>query len=261
MQFCPLCSGSSGNAAFLEAGGVRMLIDAGVTGKRMVELLHQIDIQAHTIDAILVTHEHSDHISGVGVLSRRFRIPVYANAECFEKMLPLIGPLSASSMRVFESDHEFYIKGVRVLPFSTPHDCAHPVGYAIGCEGKKVSIMTDVGHVTDAMLRAVAGSDLLLIEANHDVDMLRAGSYPYPLKMRILGGNGHLCNDDCGRALKKLHDQGVKNVLLGHLSNENNTPELALITVQSVLKEAGVLDDMFIRVADRYQPTGVFDIA
>ena len=260
MIFAPLCSGSSGNAAFLEAGGVRMLIDAGGPGKRIIELLHEIDITARTIDAILVTHEHSDHIAGVGVLSRKFDIPVYANAECFERMLPMIGGLPARNTRVFESDRAFSIQNVRVLPFSTPHDCAHPVGYAFCAEGKKVSVMTDIGHVTDGMLKAVADSDLLLLEANHDVDMLRAGSYPYPLKMRILGKNGHLSNEDAGFVLAKLFENGVKNAILGHLSNENNTPELALVTVTTVLEEAGLGESMPVTVADRYHPSGVFEL-
>ena len=260
MIFAPLCSGSSGNASYLEAGGVRLLIDAGGTGKRIIELLHAVDVTARTIDAILVTHEHSDHIAGVGVLSRKFDIPVYANADCFERMLPLIGNLPARNTRVFESDRAFRIKTVEVLPFSTPHDCAHPVGYAICAENKKLSVMTDIGHVTDGMLDAVANSDLLLLEANHDVDMLRAGSYPYPLKMRILGDKGHLCNEDAGHVLAKLYGRGVRHAILGHLSNENNTPEIALVTVRSVLAEAGIGEEMYVAVAERYQPTGVFEL-
>ena len=261
MVFSPLCSGSSGNASFLEAGGVRMLIDAGLTGRQLIDLLHEIDVTARTIDAILVTHEHSDHVRGVGVLSRKFDIPVYADAECFASMRPIVGEIAARNMRVFEPDTAFFIKSVRVLPFSTPHDCAHPVGYAVSAEGKKLSVMTDIGHVTTAMLDTIENSDLLLIEANHDVDMLRAGSYPYPLKMRILGGKGHLSNEDAGLTLVKLHERGVKNVILGHLSNENNTPELALVTVQSALENAGCLADMFVTVANRYHPTGIFEIA
>ncbi len=260
MIFVPLCSGSSGNASYLEAGGVRMLIDAGGTGKHLIELLHEVDVTARTIDAILVTHEHSDHISGVGVLSRKFDIPVYANAECFERMLPLIGGLPARNTRVFESDRPFFIKTVEVLPFSTPHDCAHPVGYTFQAENKKVSVMTDIGHVTDGMLAAVANSDLLLLEANHDVDMLRAGSYPYSLKMRILGKNGHLSNEDAGLVAAKLYQNGVKHLILGHLSNENNTPELALVTVKAQLDEAGVDESFYLAVADRYHPASVFEL-
>ena len=120
--------------------------------------------------------------------------------------------------------------------------------------------MTDIGHVTSDMMEAVAHSDLLLIEANHDVDMLKAGPYPYSLKQRILGAKGHLSNEDSGLVLCKLYDRGIRNVILGHLSNENNTPELAMVTVKTVLEEAGVLDNLFLTVADRYHPTGVFDI-
>lgn len=260
MIFSPLASGSSGNASFLEADGLRILIDAGMTGKRMAELLHRIDIEPSTIDAILVTHEHTDHIAGVGVLSRRYGIPVYANAECFERILPLIGNLSARNMRVFEPDHAFFIRSVRVFPFSTPHDAVHSVGYTIEADHGKVSVMTDIGHVTSEMLDAVSGSDILVIEANHDVDMLRAGSYPYSLKQRILGARGHLSNEDCGKTLVKLHEHGVRNAILGHLSTENNTPELARVTVEDVLEDAGIRDDMFLSVANRFEPTGVFTI-
>ena len=261
MVFSPLSSGSSGNASFLEAGGVRMLIDAGLTGKQLIELLHEIDIAARTIDAILVTHEHSDHIRGVGVLSRKFDIPVYADAECFSSMRATTGDIAARNMRVFEPDRAFYIQSVRVLPFSTPHDCAHPVGYAIEAEGKKVSVMTDIGHVTGVMLDAVAGSDLLLLEANHDVDMLKSGPYPFYLKQRILSKNGHLSNEDAGRALLALFGRGVRNCILGHLSRENNTPDLARITVEGVLAENGVLPEMHVIVADRFAPAGVYEIA
>ena len=260
MLFSPLCSGSSGNASYLEAGGVRLLVDAGVTAKRMKELMDLIDVSPETLNAILVTHEHTDHISGVGVLSRRYDIPVYAAAECWENMPASIGEIAPKNVRVFEPDREFYLGQLCVHPFTTPHDAAHAVGYAFVHGGKKLSIMTDIGHVSNTMLDAVAQSDLILLEANHDVDMLKAGSYPYPLKMRILSSRGHLCNEDAGLVLQKLHNRGVKNAILGHLSLENNTPELALITVQSVLEEAGLLESMFVTVADRFQPCGLFEL-
>jgi len=260
MLFSPLCSGSSGNASYLAAGGVRLLVDAGVTAKRMESLLDMIDVSAKELDAILVTHEHSDHVSGVGVLSRRYDLPVYAAAECWEHMPASLGDIATKNKRVFEPDHDFYLQQLCVHPFSTPHDAAHAVGYSFFHDGKKLSIMTDIGHVSSGMLDEVAGSDLLLLEANHDVDMLKAGSYPYPLKMRILSSRGHLCNEDAGLVLQKLYDRGVKNAILGHLSQENNTPELALVTVQTVLESAGLLDNMFVTVADRYQPCGVFEL-
>ena len=260
MLFSPLCSGSSGNASFVEAGGVRLLVDAGVPGRRMKELMDMIDIAPDTLNAILVTHEHSDHVSGVGVLSRRYDLPVFAAAECWEHMPKSIGEIAPKNMRVFEPDRDFYLKQLCVHPFSTPHDAAHAVGYTFVHDGKKLSIMTDIGHVSNVMLDAVAYSDLILLEANHDVDMLKAGSYPYPLKMRILSSHGHLCNEDAGLVLQKLHARGVKNAILGHLSQENNTPELALVTVQSVLESAGLLESMFVTVADRFQPCGLFEL-
>ena len=260
MLFSPLCSGSSGNASFVDAGGVRLLVDAGVPGRRMKELMDMIDVAPETLNAILVTHEHSDHVAGVGVLSRRYDLPVFAAAECWQSMPKSIGEIAPKNVRVFEPDRDFYLKQLCVHPFTTPHDSAHAVGYTFVHDGKKLSIMTDIGHVSNTMLDAVAFSDLILLEANHDVDMLKAGSYPYPLKMRILSSRGHLCDEDAGLVLQKLHARGVKNAILGHLSQENNTPELALVTVQSVLESAGLLESMFVTVADRFQPCGLFEL-
>ena len=217
MLFSPLCSGSSGNASFVDAGGVRLLVDAGVPGRRMKELMDMIDVAPETLNAILVTHEHSDHVAGVGVLSRRYDLPVFAAAECWQSMPKSIGEIAPKNVRVFEPDRDFYLKQLCVHPFTTPHDSAHAVGYTFVHDGKKLSIMTDIGHVSNTMLDAVAFSDLILLEANHDVDMLKAGSYPYPLKMRILSSRGHLCNEDAGLVLQKLHARGVKNAILGHL--------------------------------------------
>ncbi len=260
MLFCPLCSGSSGNATFIEAGGARVLVDAGLTGKRITELLAGLGVAPDTLDAILVTHEHSDHVQGVGVLSRRYGIPVYANEACFGRMLPQTGALAPGKARVFEPDRPFFIRDVEVLPFSTPHDSARPVGYTFAHKGCRCAVMTDIGHVTQHMLDTVANADILLLEANHDVDMLRAGAYPYALKQRILSGTGHLCNEDAGYALVKLFGRGLRNVILGHLSAENNTPELALVTVQTVLDDAGVLPAMRVLVAERDRPTGLFEV-
>ena len=261
MIFCPLCSGSSGNSSFLESGGTRSLIDAGLSAKRIAELLKEIDIDIATISAILVTHEHSDHISGIGVLSKKYRIPVYANAECFNAM-PAASreKIPASCIRLFDTDHLFFLSGLQILPFSTPHDAARSVGFSILSEGCKCTVMTDIGHIDERMLSIAADSDLLLIEANHDVDMLMAGSYPYQLKKRILSGRGHLCNEDCADALIALHERGVRNVILGHLSKENNSPELAQVTIDSALKTAGI-HDMNIMIANRDHPLGMFSIS
>ena len=260
MLFCPLCSGSSGNAAYVEAGGARLLVDAGLAASRILALLREAGFDPAALDGILVTHEHSDHIRGVGVLSRKLGLPVYATAATWPAMTRGIGPIPVQNMRVIEPDREFILKSCRILPFSTPHDAAGPVGYVFATQNRKLALMTDIGHVSKRMLEAVSGADLLLLEANHDADMLRAGSYPYALKMRILSARGHLSNEDAGRVLARLYESGVRGAILGHLSKENNTPELALLTVRSVLAEAGIGDELFVTVAERDRPTGVFEL-
>lgn len=258
--FCPLCSGSSGNAAYYDGGGVRLLIDAGISCRRITALLQDIGVDPGTLDAILVTHEHSDHIQGVRVVSDKYGVPVYAAPDCWIQMRMSGHFVPPARMRVFEPDAAFYLGNVRVLPFTTPHDSAHAVGFSLETGGKKVTLMTDIGCVTGHMLDVAAGSDLLLMESNHDVDMLKAGSYPYPLKQRILSKTGHLSNEDAGLAAVKLFGRGVRNVILGHLSQENNTKELALLTVESVLEDAGVLEAMHVVVAERDHPCGVYEL-
>ena len=260
MKLCPLCSGSSGNATYIEAGNARLLIDAGLSCKRITELLERVGVDPRTLSAILITHEHIDHVRGVNILSKKYDIPVYANADTWSVLKAPLRDVAAKNVCVFESDRDFYLAGARILPFSVPHDAVHCVGFTVSAQGHKVGICTDLGHVDARILSILSGCDLLLFEANHDVDMLMAGSYPYLLKKRILSGNGHMNNDDCGRALVKLHETGVKNVILGHLSQENNYPALAMIAVRSVLEEAGIANDMQIAVAAREEPTGVFEI-
>ena len=259
MLFSPLCSGSSGNASYLEAGGARLLIDAGLPASRITALLEDIDVEANTLRGILVTHEHSDHVAGVGVLSRRYDLPVYATAGCWAQMRHMLGEIKPRNIRVIEPDQAFFIQELSVLPFSTPHDAAEPVGFLFEQNGRKVALMTDIGHVSSHMLERIAGSDLLLLESNHDVEMLRAGGYPYPLKMRILSASGHLSNEDAGLVLVKLYQSGLRNAIIGHLSRENNTPDLALLTVLSVLAQAGI-EDMRVDVALHDRPCGIFDL-
>ena len=263
MKFSPLCSGSSGNATYIEAGGARLLVDAGLTCKRMTELLGLIDVEPSSLTAILVTHEHIDHVRGISVLSKRYGIPVYANEGCWSAMQSagLTAGILPRNMRVFETDRDFYLGDVRVYPFSTSHDAAHPVGYTVSAGSRKCAVCTDLGHMDERILGILAGADIVLLEANHDVDMLMAGPYPYHLKKRILSGQGHLCNEDCAKALVRLYASGVHNAVLGHLSNENNYPALAYATVYSILEDAGLQDDVHVAVAERDRPTGVFEIA
>jgi phosphoribosyl 1,2-cyclic phosphodiesterase len=259
MRFCPLCSGSSGNATYIEAGNARILIDAGLSCKRITELMAKIGASPKDLTAILVTHEHSDHVRGVNILSKKYDLPVYANAETWSMLRTVLKDVAPKNVCVFESDRDFFLSGVRILPFTVPHDAVHCVGYTISAGGHKVGVCTDLGHVDTRILSILSGCELLLFEANHDVDMLMAGSYPYQLKKRILSGSGHMNNDDCGKALVKLYGTGVKNVILGHLSRENNYPELAMVAVRAALEEAGI-EDMQLAIAAREEPTGVFEL-
>ncbi len=260
MRFCPLCSGSSGNATYIEAGNARILIDAGLSCKRITELMAKIGASPKDLTAILVTHEHSDHVRGVNILSKKYDLPVYANAETWSMLRTVLKDVAPKNVCVFESDRDFFLSGVRVLPFTVPHDAVHCVGYTFSQGGHKVGICTDLGHADARILSILSGCELLLFEANHDVDMLMAGSYPYLLKKRILSGIGHMNNDDCGAAIVKLYGTGVRNVILGHLSRENNYPELAMVTVRAALESAGIADRVQLCIAAREEPTGVFEL-
>ena len=249
--FAPLFSGSSGNALYVERDETRLLVDAGLPGKRIEEELARAGGEIGRLQAIFVTHEHMDHIAGVGVLARRWGLPVYATEPTWEAMTAKIGRVRPEQRRIVTPGVTIEFGSLRVMPFAIPHDAACPVGYSFTDGQRKLSIATDIGCVCDDWLEAVAGSDLLLLESNHDVDMLRAGRYPYELKMRILGKTGHLSNDDAGLAAARLCRSGVKRILLGHLSQENNFPELAWESVACRLRELGEEGDIPLGVALR----------
>lgn len=261
MKFSPLYSGSSGNSYLIEAGNVRILMDAGMPGRALADALREICVAPESVSAIVITHDHSDHVSGAGIYSRKYKIPVYANSGTWEYMAPQIGGIAPVNTRIFETGKEFYIGDVAVLSFATPHDAAEPVGYCFFHGGQKISAMTDIGHMNGMLMDAVEHSGLLLIEANHDVDMLLAGSYPYPLKRRILSEKGHLSNEDAGKTLSKLYNRGVKRAVLGHLSQENNYEPLCMETVRSVLRGQDIPDSEFeLHMAHRNRPSGTLEV-
>ena len=262
MRFIPLCSGSSGNATYVEAGNARVLVDAGLSCRRLCQLMQQVEVDPATLTAILVTHEHVDHVKGAAVLSRKYHIPVYANADTWDSMQAALSDVYPPQRCVFQSDKPFYLKKLCVFPFTTPHDAAHSVGFTLSDGVSKCGVCTDLGHVDQRIIEILSDCGLVLIEANHDVDMLMAGPYPYNLKQRILSGRGHLCNEDCGKALAQLYGRGLRHAILGHLSAENNFPPLAIATVRGVLKDNGISEtDMTIALAERDKPTGVFEVA
>ena len=249
LEFCTLYSGSSGNCVYVSDGETRLLVDCGVSGKRIEAGLRSIGVAPETVKGVLLTHEHSDHIASVGVLHRRYGWNLFANQPTWQAAEPIVGRCNASLLHFFCG--KFSIGGIRVTPFAIPHDAAAPVGYRFDREGASVTVATDLGAVTPELERQLLGSDVVLLEANHDEEMLKAGPYPYLLKRRILGNMGHLSNENAGRLCARLAREGTKEFLLGHLSIHNNLPELAYQTVTSVLREDHLLDKVRVQIAPR----------
>lgn len=264
LTFCPLYSGSSGNASYVEAGNTRILVDSGLSGKAIIEGLGQIGVLPETLSGILVTHEHSDHVKGAGILSRKYRIPIYANEPTWDAMARQIGDVWPGQRRIFQTGADFFIGDMSICPFAIPHDAAEPVGYRIFAGGRSVATATDMGYLTKEVLNRIAGSDIVLLESNHDPDMLMQNPhYSAALKRRILGRHGHLSNESCAQGILKLYETGVRHIVLGHLSAENNTPELALDTSVRMAAENGLCvgQDIFIDMAWRDRVGGVYTVA
>ncbi len=253
IQFCSLASGSSGNCHFLTDEESSILIDAGLSGKQIQGKLQEISKDPNRLSAILISHEHSDHIQGAGILSRRFNIPIYANEGTWLGMESKLGKLSSENIKVFNTAKCFNIGDIQIKPYSISHDANEPVGFCLEGQGIKISIATDLGHMTEAITSEIKDSHLVVLESNHDVEMLKAGSYPYYLKRRILSNEGHLSNDAAGYAIVDLVKHNVKNVLLAHLSKENNFPELAMATVKNILEfnQISIGRDLVLDLAHR----------
>lgn len=235
-KVCSLFSGSSGNSTYIGTEKTHILVDAGVPMKNVIGGLKQLEVDGSELQGILVTHEHSDHIKGVGALSRKFNIPIYANEETWQAMETKLGRIDSVNKRVFYNNMDFYIEDINVQPYQIPHDAADPVGFSLFYKNKKISITTDLGYTNSKIIKAVMDSDLVILEANHDAEMLKSGPYPMYLKKRILGRKGHLSNEDAGQALLKMIKGNVTHVLLAHLSRENNYPQLAYQTVVNILE-------------------------
>ncbi|HSK68117.1 MAG TPA: MBL fold metallo-hydrolase [Candidatus Limnocylindria bacterium] len=242
LEFCSLSSGSSGNATYVAAGGTRILVDSGLSARSVAAALAKINVAPETISAILVTHEHTDHVCGVRVLSRKYRIPIYANEATWEAMHRWVGDVAPGRRRVFLSESDFYVGDIGVLPMLISHDAAEPVAYRLYAGSHSAAVATDMGRVTKQVERHLAGSDLVLLESNHDPEMLKANArYSEALKRRIMGAHGHLSNLRCAETLMTLYGSGTRRALLGHLSQENNTPELAMHTVAEALTQQGLV--------------------
>lgn len=262
LRFAPLFSGSSGNAVYVGCDDAHLLVDAGMSGSRIAAALSGIGVNPGSLSGILVTHEHIDHIRGIGVMSRKFDVPIYATEGTWEAMGDKLGAIASKNRCYIEPEIGFHLGPVEITPFSTPHDAADSVGYAFELDRARFALATDLGCIRDSWLKHVLGADAVLLESNFDPDMLKAGPYPYDLKKRILSRRGHLSNDEAGEVAAKLVQHGARQIVLGHLSKENNFPELALRCTEIALMAEGIEvgEDVDVRVALRDSTTGIFSV-
>jgi phosphoribosyl 1,2-cyclic phosphodiesterase len=261
LNFCSLYSGSSGNCLFVESQNTKILVDCGTSGKKVVDGLQSIDKNIEDIDAILVTHEHSDHIQSLGMISKKYNIPVYANFETWQAMREQADKINLENKKIFENDNNFEIGNLLIHPFSTPHDAANPCGFNIFSGNKKISIATDLGHMEDTIFENLKGSSFVLLEANYDPEILKVSRYPFMLKQRISGPHGHLSNSTSGKTVAKLMNYDLKEVMLGHLSKENNFPELAYQTVaEELMSQNKDMGTISLSVASRVNPSKIVNI-
>lgn len=255
MHFATLASGSSGNSILVGEENRSFLVDCGITAKRLLANLGMIDVPALQVEGIIITHEHSDHIQGVGALARKLKIPVYATAGIWEEMEDKLGQLKPEQRMVIGKEINLAGMGIKLIP--TSHDSRE--SYGLKVMGKKLSlgIATDSGIITEDMHRNFSGCDAYIVEANHDLERLWQGRYPWYLKKRINSSVGHLSNVQLAEALREWLQGNTQKVVLAHLSEENNTPEMALATVLGILRDSNVkrrCSHLKIRVAPRYVP-------
>lgn len=234
MNLCSLASSSSGNCIYVGSLNTSLLIDIGISGKKAELGLKEIGVDIKALNGILITHEHSDHIKGLGVISRRYKIPIFATDKTIEKVKnqKQIGVIDESLFNIINPDQEFTLNDICIKPFSISHDAVDPVCYTMSCSDKKISVATDLGCYNTYIVDHLKASNVLFIEANHDVKMLEVGSYPYFLKQRILSDVGHLSNEMSGKLLNELFHDELKYIVLGHLSNENNHDDVAYESVK-----------------------------
>ncbi len=266
MRMCSIASGSSGNCTYIGSDTTHLLVDVGIGRKKTEEGLKKLGVKPEELDGIFITHEHADHINGLGVMARKYGVPVYGTKGTLDaiRKVSSLGQIDSSLFQEVQADAKIIVKDLTVKPMRISHDAAEPVGYRIIHGKKKVGIVTDLGCYNDYTIECLKGMNALLLEANHDVNMLQVGPYPYYLKRRILGERGHLSNELSGRLLSRLLNDGMQAVVLGHLSKDNNLPELAYETVRVEIAMADngyKAGDFPIRVANRSDVSEVIEIA
>ena len=256
-KYCSLYSGSSGNSFFVQSDTTNLIIDAGVSLKKISTALKKININGENIDAILVTHDHIDHTKSIATLSNKYNIPVFANQKTWEAISDIAQKITDENRKFFNISEIFSIGDIKIFPFNTPHDAADPCGFNLYHEDKKISIATDIGHVSEELLNHLKNSSCILLEANYDTEILKYSKYPYLLKQRISGNQGHLSNISAAKTLINLYDYGLQKALLIHLSKENNFPELAYETIKN---ETINCKNLSIDIAPRDKPTKLFEV-
>lgn len=260
LQISILASGSSGNAIYVESDTTKLLVDCGLTGKKTEGLLQQINRKPEDLDAILVSHEHSDHIKGVGIMARKYNLDIYANEKTWEAMTPKLGKLKTEQKYLFDTEETKTIGNIDIFSFGVSHDAIDPQFYSFRKNNKQFVILTDTGYVNDRMRDMLRNADAYLMESNHDISMLRMGKYPWPLKQRILSDKGHLSNEDGALALTDMIGDNTKRVYLGHLSKENNMKVIAHDTVKEILfrKDMGVDEQFYLFDTDPDEAQEIF---
>lgn len=257
MRFSVLASGSSGNAVFIESDEHTFLVDAGFSAKKMDSLMAGIDRSMKKVDGIFVTHEHSDHIKGIGVVARKYGTPIYANEKTWQAMDGLVGNIPLDQRFQFDMETVKSFGSLDVQSFAVSHDAADPMFYVFHENGRKLAVITDTGYVSDRMKGFIRGADAFVFESNHDVSMLQVGRYPWSVKRRILSDVGHVSNEDAAVAMSEVVDQKDTRIYLSHLSKDNNMKDLARMSVTQTLETCGIRTGEFVHLydTDADQPT------
>ncbi|MEH7451396.1 MBL fold metallo-hydrolase [Gottfriedia acidiceleris] len=259
LHFSVLASGSTGNALYVGTEKTKLLVDTGLSGKAMESLFKEINRDIKEVSGILVTHEHSDHIKGLGVLARRYQIPIYANEKTWKAMNHLIGEIPTEQKFIFNMETTIQFGDIEVESFGVSHDAAEPMFYVFHHNEKKFVTITDTGYVSDRMKGIISNADMYIFESNHDVEMLRMGRYPWSIKRRILSDVGHVSNEDAALAMSDVIGDKTKRIYLAHLSQDNNMKELARMSVTQTLEGKGFEVGMHFEIhdTDPQKPTDI----
>ena len=255
VKICVLASGSSGNCTFISTGQTRVLVDAGLSARQIRERLSAIGEDLERIDAIFITHEHTDHIGGLQSIAKKFTVPIYvarlaAPRLCWDGCKPKV--------ELFQAGSGFSVGDLDIQTFTIPHDAADPVGFALRAPGLKVAICTDLGYIPESVKFHLRDTDFLVLESNHDLEMLKVGPYPWAIKQRVMGRNGHLSNDAVSQFILDDLDAKVGTLVLGHLSEQNNHPAIARLSAEQALKRRA--HSARLAIAERGKPTEIFTL-